>query len=39
VPKIAVNLSVKQFERGSIVNMVADTLHETGLEPAACSWR
>ncbi|WP_374363002.1 putative bifunctional diguanylate cyclase/phosphodiesterase [Pseudoduganella danionis] len=33
VPKIAVNLSVKQFERGSIVNMVADTLHETGLEP------
>jgi len=34
VPKIAVNLSVKQFERGSIVNMVADTLRETGLEPA-----
>jgi diguanylate cyclase (GGDEF)-like protein/PAS domain S-box-containing protein len=33
VPKIAVNLSVKQFERGSIVNMVADILHETGLEP------
>ncbi|WP_348694217.1 EAL domain-containing protein [Duganella fentianensis] len=34
VPKIAVNLSVKQFERGSIVNMVADTLQETGLEAA-----
>ncbi|MES2743455.1 MAG: EAL domain-containing protein [Pseudomonadota bacterium] len=33
VPKIAVNLSVKQFERGSIVNMVADILRETGLEP------
>ncbi len=34
VPKIAVNLSVKQFERGSIVNMVADTLRDTGLDPA-----
>ena len=33
VPKIAVNLSVKQFERGSIVNMVADILAETGLAP------
>jgi diguanylate cyclase (GGDEF)-like protein/PAS domain S-box-containing protein len=33
VPKIAVNLSVKQFERGSIVSMVADILQETGLEP------
>ncbi|AKU21651.1 EAL domain-containing protein [Massilia sp. NR 4-1] len=33
VPKIAVNLSVKQFERGSIVSMVADILRETGLEP------
>ena len=33
VPKIAVNLSVKQFERGSIVNMVAEILEETGLEP------
>ena len=33
VPKIAVNLSVKQFERGSIVNMVADILQETGLAP------
>ncbi|MBA5686923.1 EAL domain-containing protein [Rugamonas apoptosis] len=33
VPKIAVNLSVKQFERGSIVNMVAEILRETGLEP------
>jgi diguanylate cyclase (GGDEF)-like protein/PAS domain S-box-containing protein len=31
VPKIAVNLSVKQFERGSIVSMVADILKETGL--------
>lgn len=33
VPKIAVNLSVKQFERGSIAGMVADVLEETGLEP------
>ncbi|HEY0491051.1 MAG TPA: EAL domain-containing protein [Telluria sp.] len=33
VPKIAVNLSVKQFERGSIAAMVADVLAETGLEP------
>ncbi|WP_426175626.1 bifunctional diguanylate cyclase/phosphodiesterase [Massilia sp. TWR1-2-2] len=33
VPKIAVNLSVKQFERGSIVSMVAEILRETGLEP------
>lgn len=32
VPKIAVNLSVKQFERGSIVAMVAQILEETGLE-------
>jgi len=33
VPKIAVNLSVRQFERGSIVAMVADILRETGLAP------
>ena len=33
VPKMAVNLSVKQFERGSIAGMVADILSETGLEP------
>ena len=33
VPKIAVNLSVKQFERGSMAGMVADILRETGLEP------
>ncbi|MEO7495461.1 MAG: EAL domain-containing protein [Massilia sp.] len=33
VPKVAVNLSVKQFERGSIVNMVAAILDQTGLEP------
>ncbi|MES2129512.1 MAG: EAL domain-containing protein, partial [Pseudomonadota bacterium] len=33
VPKIAVNLSVKQFERGSIVPMVAEILKETGLHP------
>jgi len=33
VPKMAVNLSAKQFERGTIVNMVADILRETGLEP------
>ncbi|HEY0065264.1 MAG TPA: EAL domain-containing protein [Telluria sp.] len=34
VPKMAVNLSLKQFERGSIAGMVADVLRETGLEPA-----
>ncbi|OBV40733.1 EAL domain-containing protein [Janthinobacterium psychrotolerans] len=33
VPKMAVNLSVKQFERGSMAGMVADILRETGLEP------
>ncbi|MDB5909742.1 MAG: sensor diguanylate cyclase [Massilia sp.] len=33
VPKIAVNLSVKQFERGGIAHMVADILKETGLAP------
>ena len=32
VPKMAVNLSVKQFERGSIATMVADVLAETGLD-------
>ncbi|TFW16520.1 EAL domain-containing protein [Massilia arenosa] len=34
VPKIAVNLSAKQFERGSIVNMVGGVLEETGLDAA-----
>jgi diguanylate cyclase (GGDEF)-like protein len=33
VPKIAVNLSVRQFERGSIAGMVAAILAETGLAP------
>jgi diguanylate cyclase (GGDEF)-like protein/PAS domain S-box-containing protein len=33
VPKIAVNLSVRQFERGSIAGTVARVLRETGLEP------
>jgi len=33
VPKMAVNLSVKQFERGSMAGVVADILRETGLEP------
>jgi diguanylate cyclase (GGDEF)-like protein/PAS domain S-box-containing protein len=33
VPKVAVNLSVRQFERGSIAGMVSDVLAETGLEP------
>jgi diguanylate cyclase (GGDEF)-like protein/PAS domain S-box-containing protein len=33
VPKIAVNLSLRQFERGGIAGMVADVLRETGLEP------
>ncbi|HEU4853350.1 MAG TPA: EAL domain-containing protein [Telluria sp.] len=31
VPKIAVNLSARQFERGSIVSMVGGVLKETGL--------
>ncbi|MGX9218852.1 bifunctional diguanylate cyclase/phosphodiesterase [Massilia varians] len=31
VPKMAVNLSVRQFERGSIAPMVAAVLQETGL--------
>ncbi|HEY1089600.1 MAG TPA: EAL domain-containing protein, partial [Burkholderiaceae bacterium] len=34
VPKIAVNLSARQFERGSIVSMVDEVLKETGLAPA-----
>lgn len=34
VPKIAVNLSVKQFERGGVVDIVSKILLETGLEPA-----
>jgi diguanylate cyclase (GGDEF)-like protein/PAS domain S-box-containing protein len=33
VPKIAVNLSVRQFERGSIGGVVRQILAETGLEP------
>jgi EAL domain-containing protein (putative c-di-GMP-specific phosphodiesterase class I) len=33
VPKLAVNVSVRQFERGSIAEMVAEVLRETGLEP------
>jgi EAL domain-containing protein (putative c-di-GMP-specific phosphodiesterase class I) len=33
VPKIAVNLSVRQFERGSIAGVVRQILEETGLEP------
>lgn len=33
VPKMAVNLSVRQFERGGIVGMVSDILAETGLAP------
>jgi diguanylate cyclase (GGDEF)-like protein/PAS domain S-box-containing protein len=33
VPKMAVNLSARQFERGSIATMVGDVLRETGLEP------
>jgi EAL domain-containing protein (putative c-di-GMP-specific phosphodiesterase class I) len=32
VPKIAVNLSVRQFERGSIAGVVRQILEETGLE-------
>ncbi len=32
VPKMAVNLSVRQFERGSIAPTVAAVLQETGLE-------
>jgi len=33
VPKIAVNLSVRQFERGTIIEMVREILRETGLAP------
>ena len=33
VPKMAVNLSARQFERGGIVNLVADILADTGLAP------
>jgi diguanylate cyclase (GGDEF)-like protein/PAS domain S-box-containing protein len=33
VPKLAVNLSVRQFERGSIAELVGSVLRETGLEP------
>jgi diguanylate cyclase (GGDEF)-like protein/PAS domain S-box-containing protein len=33
VPKVAVNLSVRQFERGGIAGMVGDVLAETGLAP------
>ncbi len=35
VPRIAVNLSVKQIERGDIVATVRRVLDETGLEPSA----
>jgi len=33
VPKMAVNLSVRQFERGSVAPTVARVLRETGLAP------
>ena len=33
VPKIAVNLSVRQFERGGMAAAVAGVLHDTGLAP------
>jgi predicted signal transduction protein with EAL and GGDEF domain len=35
VPRIAVNLSVKQIERGNIVEVVRSALADSGLEPAA----
>ena len=35
LPKIAVNLSIKQFERGDLVDVVGNILAETGL-PAGC---
>ncbi len=35
LPGVSVNLSIKQFERGNVVNLVADILAETGL-PARC---
>jgi diguanylate cyclase (GGDEF)-like protein/PAS domain S-box-containing protein len=34
VPKVAVNLSARQFEQGGIVQLVSDVLAETGLSPA-----
>jgi diguanylate cyclase (GGDEF)-like protein/PAS domain S-box-containing protein len=33
VPKMAVNLSGRQFDRGSIADLVGDVLRETGLAP------
>ena len=33
VPKMAVNLSVRQFERGSIAEQVSTVLHDAGLGP------
>lgn len=35
VPRISVNLSVKQIEHGDVVNVVRSVLEETGLEPAS----
>ncbi|HRD50653.1 MAG: EAL domain-containing protein [Candidatus Competibacter sp.] len=35
MPKMAINLSVKQIDRGNIVEVVRAILDETGLEPAA----
>jgi diguanylate cyclase (GGDEF)-like protein/PAS domain S-box-containing protein len=34
VPKVAVNLSVKQLERGNIVELVSAALADSGLDPA-----
>jgi diguanylate cyclase (GGDEF)-like protein len=35
VPRVAVNLSVKQIERGDVVAMVRTALADSGLDPAA----
>jgi diguanylate cyclase (GGDEF)-like protein len=35
VPRVAVNLSVKQIERGNIVEVVSAALGDSGLDPAA----
>ncbi len=35
LPRLAVNLSVKQIEQGGLVALVKDLLEETGLEPAS----
>jgi EAL domain-containing protein (putative c-di-GMP-specific phosphodiesterase class I) len=39
VPKIAVNLSVRQFDRGGMANMVAGAARDRPGRRTACSWK